>query len=316
MCALAGFMHLQKWLSSRLTFWTMGDPAAWSPAHIIYTSKRKQVDYMTSEILFLNELSMMIGLVFQVKTKSFWTLWTGVPMKWLVIGLPHCPSVNPNLRCLATSLKLWTEPTTLAKVWRKMLPKEKSLSLLWKSASMKDMLRRLLHWMGMGLGTFHYSVSFIQGRKSCVLCLIRQHNIKEFPATTFLLNGPNLTNSLVGVLMHFRMESVAIAANVEQMFHSFFVAEKDRDYLRFLWHDDNDLDLPLTDYRMCVHVFGNNSSPAIATYGMRKCIESGDYSDHLREYVFTTRASYDYTRLPQIAKTCWLPLCQMIWAKI
>ena len=85
--------------------------------------------------------------------------------------------------------------------------------------------------------------------------------------------------------MRFRMEIVAITADVEQMFYSFFVAEKDRNYLRFFWHEDNDLNSPLTEYHMCVHVFGNNSSPAIATYGMRRCVESEQYSDQVKEYV-------------------------------
>ncbi|XP_060074446.1 uncharacterized protein LOC132554162 [Ylistrum balloti] len=33
---------------------------------------------------------------------------------------------------------------------------------------------------------------------------------------------------------------------------------------------DNDLNLELVEYNMCVHVFGNSPSPAIATYGLRK----------------------------------------------
>ncbi len=62
-------------------------------------------------------------------------------------------------------------------------------------------------------------------------------------------------------------------ADIEQMFYSFLVREDHRDYLRFLWYEDNDMDKDLVEYRMRVHVFGNSPSPAIATYGLRKAAE-------------------------------------------
>lgn len=64
--------------------------------------------------------------------------------------------------------------------------------------------------------------------------------------------------------------------DVEQMFHNFKVKIDHRDYLRFLWHPENDLDLPLKQYRMTVHVFGNRPSPAVATYGIRRCVAHSD----------------------------------------
>ncbi|VDI37805.1 Hypothetical predicted protein [Mytilus galloprovincialis] len=86
-----------------------------------------------------------------------------------------------------------------------------------------------------------------------------------------LLQGPDLNNSLLSVLMRFRKNRIAASADVQQMFYSFSVDEKHRDFLRFLWHEDNDLDKQLVAFRMTVHVFGNSPSPAVATYGLRKC---------------------------------------------
>lgn len=40
-----------------------------------------------------------------------------------------------------------------------------------------------------------------------------------------LLSGPNLNNTLVGVLLRFRREQIAITADVEQMFYCFKVRE-------------------------------------------------------------------------------------------
>ncbi len=90
-----------------------------------------------------------------------------------------------------------------------------------------------------------------------------------------LLTGPDLNNSLLGVLLRFRKEKVAILADIQQMFHCFLVDESHRNYLRLLWHKDNDLIKEVIEYRMKVHVFGNGPSPAVAIYGLRRAIREG-----------------------------------------
>ena len=70
-----------------------------------------------------------------------------------------------------------------------------------------------------------------------------------------LLSGPDLNNSLLGVLIRFRRELIAVTADIEQMFHSFVVREDLRDFLRFLWYRDNDPSKNICEYRMKVHVF-------------------------------------------------------------
>ncbi|XP_073714092.1 uncharacterized protein [Misgurnus anguillicaudatus] len=85
-----------------------------------------------------------------------------------------------------------------------------------------------------------------------------------------LLKGPDLNNSLLGVLLRFRREPVAITADIQHMFHCFLVREDHRDFLRFLWYQDNDPGKEIVEYRMCVHVFGNRPSPAVAIYGLHR----------------------------------------------
>ncbi|XP_077385858.1 uncharacterized protein LOC144023832 [Festucalex cinctus] len=55
-----------------------------------------------------------------------------------------------------------------------------------------------------------------------------------------LLTGPDLANSLLGVLIWFRKERVAVTADIQHMFHCFVVRGDHRDYLRFLWFRNND----------------------------------------------------------------------------
>ncbi len=72
-----------------------------------------------------------------------------------------------------------------------------------------------------------------------------------------LLTRPDLNNSLLGVLVRFRKELVAVTGDIEHMFHCFVVKEQHRDYLRFLWFRNNNMDSNIVDYCMKVHVFGN-----------------------------------------------------------
>ncbi|XP_062393459.1 uncharacterized protein LOC134080863 [Sardina pilchardus] len=101
----------------------------------------------------------------------------------------------------------------------------------------------------------------------------RQHGVS---LNDVLLTGPDLNNSLLGVLIRFRREPVAITADIEQMFHSFVVREDHRNFLRFLWFRDNDTSKDIVEYRMRVHVFGNSPSPAVAMYGLRRAALHGE----------------------------------------
>ncbi|XP_037399818.1 uncharacterized protein LOC108416929 [Pygocentrus nattereri] len=107
-----------------------------------------------------------------------------------------------------------------------------------------------------------------------------------------LLSGPDLNNSLVGVLLRFRREAVAVTVDIEQMFHSFVVREDHRDFLRFFWHKHNDPADDLCEYRMKVHVFGNSPSPSVAIYGLRRAAAHGEEEFGSDARCFTEREFY------------------------
>ena len=58
------------------------------------------------------------------------------------------------------------------------------------------------------------------------------------------------------------------------MFHSFYVTPKDRNFLRFLWFENNDLTKPIVEYQMNVHLFGAASSPGIANFCLHQTAET------------------------------------------
>lgn len=96
-----------------------------------------------------------------------------------------------------------------------------------------------------------------------------------------LLQGPDLTNPLVEVLLRFRQSPYAFMADIKSMFLQVSVPQKDRDYLRFLWWPDGNLQQDPAEYRMTVHLFGANSSPSCANFALQRTARdnSKDYSD-------------------------------------
>ena len=83
------------------------------------------------------------------------------------------------------------------------------------------------------------------------------------------LSRPDLTNSLIGIFLRFLIGPVAFTVDIEQMFHSFFVSTQHRDFVRLFWHKENDPNKEVDEHRMKVHLFGNTSSPAVATTALR-----------------------------------------------
>lgn len=82
-----------------------------------------------------------------------------------------------------------------------------------------------------------------------------------------LLQGPNLTNNLIGVLLYFTISDFVKAplpfmTDIEGMFHQLRVATEDVDFQHFLWWPDGDITKDLEEHRMVVHIFGVVSSPS------------------------------------------------------
>ncbi|TWW61443.1 hypothetical protein D4764_04G0000900 [Takifugu flavidus] len=58
---------------------------------------------------------------------------------------------------------------------------------------------------------------------------------QDVPLNGQLMQGPDLTNKLIGALMRFREEPIAMMADIESMFYQVRVPGTDADLLRFLW---------------------------------------------------------------------------------
>ncbi|XP_071479632.1 uncharacterized protein [Diadema antillarum] len=105
----------------------------------------------------------------------------------------------------------------------------------------------------------------------------------DFSLNRELLQGPDLANKLFGVLTRFRQDRVAMQADIEGMFSQIRVPKRDRDMLRFLWWENGDIERPLTEHRMKVHVFGAVSSPSCANFALKRAAQdqTGSFSDEV-----------------------------------
>ena len=83
--------------------------------------------------------------------------------------------------------------------------------------------------------------------------------------------GPDLLNSLVGVLLRFREQRVGLAADIEALINQVQIIEKDQPALRFLWRN-LELQRPPDVYQKLVMIFVAASSPCMTNYVLRKIV--------------------------------------------
>ncbi|MCG8621378.1 MAG: hypothetical protein MJE68_05160 [Proteobacteria bacterium] len=77
-----------------------------------------------------------------------------------------------------------------------------------------------------------------------------------------LYTGPNFGQSILDILLRFRLHEVALVGDVEKAFLMVSVADRDRDVLRFLWiKDARDTQPEITIMRFTRVVFGVSASP-------------------------------------------------------
>ena len=107
-----------------------------------------------------------------------------------------------------------------------------------------------------------------------------------------LLQGPDETNSLVGILMRFRLGEIGFSTDIKKMFHSFYVNEEHRGLFTFFWFANNDPQKEIVEFRSNVMIFGSKCSPSCATYALRYAAQLGDPTQHAKARSFIARDVY------------------------
>lgn len=89
---------------------------------------------------------------------------------------------------------------------------------------------------------------------------------------SFLCQGPDFLNSLVGVLLRFRQGYIGFAADIKKMYNSVKIGELEQHTHRFLWRDMRTSVNP-DHYVLTTVTFGDKPGGAIAMAALRKTAE-------------------------------------------
>ena len=92
------------------------------------------------------------------------------------------------------------------------------------------------------------------------------------------LQGPDLNNKLVDVLLKFRQYEYAVIAHVECMYMQVKIPVKDRNVLCLLWN----INSQVTDSRMTSHLFGGVWCAASSTFALRQSTSDFECSEKTR----------------------------------
>lgn len=100
------------------------------------------------------------------------------------------------------------------------------------------------------------------------------------------MRGPNLTNTLIGTLIRFREEDIAVMGDIDSMFYQVRVPLRDASFLRFLWWKYGDPSKSVTEYQMVAHLVSVTSSPCCANFCLRKTAQ--DWKGYFSEETVNT----------------------------
>lgn len=77
-----------------------------------------------------------------------------------------------------------------------------------------------------------------------------------------LIIGPRLQDELFNIIIRFRTHRIAFSADIAKMYRQIWIDEKDMDYQRILWRENENE--PIQEYRLKTVTFGVSSAPYLA----------------------------------------------------
>ena len=77
-------------------------------------------------------------------------------------------------------------------------------------------------------------------------------------------------SSLIGIVLHFRINAFAVLGDIKQVFRQIDVPTTDEDVLWFMWRDNGKH--PVEDYIMNVYLFGNKDSSCCCQLALKKAV--------------------------------------------
>ena len=92
-----------------------------------------------------------------------------------------------------------------------------------------------------------------------------------------LLSGPDLLQSLIGIIFRFREHLIALSADIEAMFLQVAVPSDDSRCLRCVWREDSEQKIEVNEYTR--HVFRAKSSLTCGKYALHQMAKNDAVND-------------------------------------
>ena len=108
-----------------------------------------------------------------------------------------------------------------------------------------------------------------------------------------LMIGPDLLINLIGILLRFRQNRVAVVARRKNVPSSTNAA------FRFIWRDPGSTQPP-DIYQMDVHLFGAVSSPAVCSNALQRAVKDSNDSDTLLPQKTRHFYIYNWQKFPSL----------------
>jgi len=105
------------------------------------------------------------------------------------------------------------------------------------------------------------------------VCQDAKAKVKGVSLNDNLLTGPDLANSLLGILFRFRRHKVVVSADIKEFYHNVFVDDDDVQVNRFWWYEDEEMTKKAL-FEVRVHIMGETSSATVAAFTLQNHAES------------------------------------------
>ena len=94
--------------------------------------------------------------------------------------------------------------------------------------------------------------------------------VDDISLNSKLIQGPDPSKSLLGVLARFRKGKIAFMADIETMYYQVRLPEHHSKFLRFFWWEDGDISKEPDECEMRVHPFGAISSKSCVIFALHQ----------------------------------------------
>ena len=123
-----------------------------------------------------------------------------------------------------------------------------------------------------------------------------------------VLSGPDLLQSLIGIIFRFREHQIALSADIEAIFLQAAVLSDDCRCLRFLRREDPEQRIEIYEYTR--HVFGAKSSPTCENYALHQVAKDSAKDDenlvkavqqnfHMEDFLMSVRTPQEAIEIYQ-----------------